>query len=93
IGISLLSCSVSALKMLWLEPALPAKAVIFESASALFTVGSSLGITAKLCAASKIVICTAMFVGRVGIISLLSIIGTESRSDTQIYPHDNIIIS
>lgn len=93
IGISILSFSVYALTMLWLEPTMPAKAVIFETASALFTVGSSLGITAKLCAASKIVICTAMFVGRVGIISLLSIIGTESRSDAQIYPYDNIIIS
>lgn len=93
IGISLLSLWLYVGVMLWLEPALPVKAVLFETVSALFTVGSSLGITAELSTASKIVICTAMFVGRVGIISLLAVLGNGARSDARIYPYDNIIIS
>lgn len=93
IGISILSLSVYIMTMLWLEPTLPVKAVIFETVSALFTVGSSLGITAELSTASKIVICSAMFIGRVGIISLLSAIGTGNSTDTRVYPYDNIIIN
>ncbi len=93
IGISVLSLSVYVIVMLWLEPELPVKSVVFETLSALFTVGSSLGITAELGTASKIVICTAMFLGRVGIISLLSVIGNDMKNDSQIYPYDNIIIS
>ena len=49
--------------------------------------------TSELGTASKIVICTAMFLGRVGIISLLSVIGNDMKNDSQIYPYDNIIIS
>ena len=93
IGISVISFTLYTAVMLWLEPALPAKAVVFETVSALFTVGSSLGITADLSIASKIVICSAMFIGRVGIISLLSALGNDRGNDAQIYPYDNIIIS
>ena len=93
IGISVLSFTLYTAVMLWLEPALPAKAVVFETVSALFTVGSSLGITADLSIASKIVICSAMFIGRVGIISLLSALGNDRGNDAQIYPYDNIIIN
>lgn len=79
--------------MLILEPSLPAKAVIFECVSGLFTVGSSLGITGDLHTASKVVLCVAMFVGRVGIISLL--IGVSgSHADPPVeYPEENLIIN
>ena len=76
-----------------LEPELPTKALLFESCSALFTVGSSLGITPDLCNASKILLCTAMFIGRVGIISLLmGLIGHRSYHPAK-YTTDNIIIN
>ena len=78
---------------LWLEPTLPLRAVVFEVVSALFTVGSSLGITAELTDASKAVLSVAMFVGRVGIISLLAGMA-GSRSDfPQYLPEENIIIN
>lgn len=78
---------------LWLEPHMPLRALLFEVVSALFTVGSSLGITPELCDASKCVLCVAMFVGRVGIISLLAgLVGTH-RDISPYLPEDNIIIN
>lgn len=79
--------------ILLLEPALDTKKVVFEVVSALFTVGSSLGITADLCDASKAVLCTAMFLGRVGLLSILC--GLRSRQ-ADISPHlpvDSVIIN
>ena len=76
-----------------LQPELPLRGVLFESFSAVTTVGLSFGITPQLGAASKIVICAAMFLGRVGIISVLcGIVGNQpDRSD--MFPTDDLIIS
>lgn len=79
--------------LLSLEPDLPVRSLLFESCSALFTVGSSLGITPDLSTGSKILLSTAMFIGRVGIISLLiGIAGNHSDKPVE-YPTDNIIIN
>lgn len=78
---------------LCLERNLPTKSVIFEMVSALFTVGSSLGITGELGDASKVVLCTAMFLGRVGILSLIAGITTSRRDVSDHYPEDGVIIS
>lgn len=93
VAISIVSYTIYSVILLLLEPQLPAKSVLFETSSALFTVGSSLGITSELGMSSKIVLCTAMFLGRVGIISLL--IGvTGNRHDYPVkYPTENIIIN
>lgn len=76
-----------------LEPAISTKALIFESISAVFTVGSSFGITPGLCVASKYILCVAMFVGRVGLISLLTGMFSHGPDRTQHYPSENIVIS
>lgn len=81
------------LTMLWLNPALPAKGLIFESISALFTVGSSLGVTPYLSDASKVVLSTAMFLGRVGALSLLAVMASSQYDKSSLFPEDNIIIS
>lgn len=79
--------------LLALEPELPARSLLFESCSALFTVGSSLGITPDLSTGSKLLLSSAMFLGRVGMISLLvGIIGEHSDKPVE-YPTDNIIIN
>ena len=79
--------------ILLLEPRLAVKDCLFEVTSALFTVGSSLGITDRLGDASKIILSTAMFVGRVGILSLLIGLGSQSRDKSPHYPAESIIIS
>lgn len=76
-----------------LEPGLPVKSLLFESASALFTVGSSLGITDALSDLSKILLCSAMFVGRVGIVSMLIGFAGNPKDPPVRYPVDSVIIN
>ena len=93
VAIAICAFLIYSAAVLTLEPQLSVKAILFEVTSALFTVGSSLGITDQLSPASKIILSTAMFAGRVGILSLLIGFGTQSRDKSLHYPTDNIIIS
>ena len=93
VTLSIVSLLFYVVAMLVLEPELPPKAVIFESISGLFTVGSSLGITDSLHTSSKILLCTAMFLGRVGIISLLVGVAGDRRDPPVEYPEENLIIN
>lgn len=93
VTISIVSFLAFAMILMLLEPKLPAKGVLFETMSALFTVGSSLGITPLLTPMSKILLTLAMFLGRVGIISLLiGVTGNKNGSPVK-YPTDNLIIN
>lgn len=93
VSLSIMSYAVFATTILILEPHLPTRELLFETLSALFTVGSSLGITDSLSDASKIVLCSAMFVGRVGLLSMLTGIAGRHHELGAKYPTDNIIIS
>ncbi len=64
--------------------------IAFEVFSAFSTVGLSLGITAGLGAASKIVLMITMFIGRVGTITLLVIFIRQSRPLYYRYPKEDI---
>ncbi len=76
-----------------LEPNIGVKELVFEACSAVFTVGSSLGITQQLSDPSKIVVCTAMFLGRVGVLSILMGFARNNRGDAYRYPTDDLIIN
>lgn len=76
-----------------MNPDLGLRDVMFETTSALFTVGSSLGITPLLCPGSKVILSVAMLVGRVGIISLLTGFIDQSYDVGQHLPEENVIIS
>lgn len=93
VALSILSYFVLSFTVLALEPALPVRDVMFECLSALFTVGSSLGITASLGTASKVMLCVAMFVGRVGLISLVTGLVRHEHLQSVQFPSDNIIIN
>ena len=93
VGLSILSYFIFAIILVGLEPELSVRSLLFEAASALFTVGSSLGITPDLCVGSKMLLCVAMFIGRVGLLSLLMGLATGRHSDNRIFPYDNIIIN
>lgn len=93
VAISIFSYFIFSVAIFLMEPDLSARDILFEVNSAVFTVGSSLGITPQLCAGSKAVLCVAMFLGRVGIISLLTGIASRRDSAGCSYPSDNIIIS
>lgn len=93
VTLSILSYFLFSMVIMLLEPQMSAKSLLFEVSSALFTVGSSLGVTPMLSATSKGVLICAMFLGRVGIISLLiGVTGNKHDHPVQ-YPTDNIIIN
>ena len=67
--------------------------VVFECTSALSTVGSSLDLTPTLGSDSKLIIIILMFVGRVGVLTLMSSIIKQKKITKYRYPSDNIIIN
>ncbi len=69
------------------------KAIAFESFSALGTVGLSLGITAKLSTASKFIIVLTMFIGRVGMLTILIAILNNIKHLKYRYPTEDILIN
>lgn len=67
--------------------------IAFECVSAYCTVGLSLGITAELSEASKIVLTLLMFTGRVTMLSILIAFFKKVRMMSYHYPTDEIMIN
>lgn len=93
ISLSIVAFFVVTITLVGLEPHLPVKALVYESTSALFTVGTSLGITSDLSTPSKGLLCVAMYFGRVGLISLLVGVVGRHNDPPVILPDENIIIN
>ncbi|HYK74575.1 MAG TPA: TrkH family potassium uptake protein [Pseudoneobacillus sp.] len=70
----------------------PLLSLIFEVASAFGTTGLSLGITSDLSTIGKLIIILLMFIGRVGILSFLFIIGGKRVEPNFHYPKEKVII-
>lgn len=79
--------------LMLLEPEYSAQAIIFEVISAICTVGSSLGLTPNLCWESKVLLCCAMFLGRVGLLSVMIGLFSGRRYSEKVFPDENIIIN
>lgn len=79
--------------LMLLEPEYSAQAIIFEVISAICTVGSSLGLTPNLCWESKVLLCCAMFLGRVGLLSVMIGFFSGRRYSEKVFPDENIIIN
>ena len=93
VTLSILTTLVTLLLVLTFDPTLKLKDVIFEVVSAVFTVGSSMGITPDLSVGSKITLIVAMFLGRVGLVSLMSGMFTPRNRVNVKLPDDNVIIN
>jgi len=65
---------------------------VFESFSAFGTVGLSIGATARLNAAGKVIIILLMFVGRVGLLTMAFAIVGRTRRHAPRYAEENIMI-
>jgi trk system potassium uptake protein TrkH len=74
------------------DPHLAFKNHAFEVISALSTVGLSTGITAELSVPSKLVLCVAMFVGRVGPISLVLSVFQSRHTLTYEFPEEEVVV-
>jgi len=66
--------------------------IIFEVCSAFGTTGLSLGITASLTLLGKITVIILMFIGRVGILSFIFMLGGEKERERYHYPKERVII-
>lgn len=66
--------------------------IFFEVISAISTVGLTLDFTPHLTLPGKIIICMTMFVGRVGLITLLTGLIHQQNSQNYTYAEDNVIL-
>ncbi|MBD1937859.1 TrkH family potassium uptake protein [Microcoleus sp. FACHB-68] len=66
--------------------------ILLEVVSAFATVGLSTGITAKLSLFPELVIITTMYIGRVGILLLMSAILGDPKPSAIRYPEENLLV-
>jgi trk system potassium uptake protein TrkH len=66
--------------------------IMFEAASALGTVGLTTGITPSLTGAGKLIIITAMLIGRLGPLTLLAAVTFNQKPAKYSYPEEAIIV-
>lgn len=77
------------------EKGLTIKEITFETISAFATVGLSMNVTPTLSIASKVLLCATMFIGRLGPLTIISIMNrnwTKASKDTIVYVEENVII-
>ena len=68
------------------------KEIFFEIASAFGTTGLSLGITASLTNIGKVVLILVMFIGRVGVLALLTMFKGDKKTSIVKYPEIDMIV-
>ena len=68
--------------------------VFFEVISALATVGLSLGLTPELTGIGKVTIMILMFIGRIGIMTVIYAVGSHAKIDEELiqYPDEEIVV-
>lgn len=66
--------------------------ICYEVVSAFGTVGLTRGITPKLTDASKLVISIVMFMGRVGIFTILVAFAPKSKAYNYSYPMEYVVV-
>lgn len=66
--------------------------ILFEVVSAFATVGLSTGITATLSAPAKIILIATMYIGRVGVLLLMSALIGDPRPSAIHYPEENLLV-
>ena len=71
---------------------IPLMTALFETASAIGTVGLSLGITPGLGLVSHIILICLMFFGRVGGLTLIFATISEKKSNGSKYPQEKITV-
>ncbi|MBN1670783.1 MAG: Trk family potassium uptake protein [Kiritimatiellae bacterium] len=66
--------------------------ILFETISAIATVGLSTGITAKLSVLGKLCIIACMFIGRLGPMTIALIIGKKAVSQVIRFPEEEVVV-
>ncbi|MBV2226073.1 MAG: ATPase [Sphingobacterium mizutaii] len=89
--LSVLTITLSFILLNFSDPNQQMIPLLFESVSAYTTCGLSLGITSSLTATSKIILMFTMFVGRVGMLTLLVAFIKNTRNKSYIYPTEKVL--
>ena len=92
IFLSLLIIGIAVLLISIFEPKQELTKIAFECFSAYSTVGLSLNLTPELGTSSKMVLIVTMFLGRVGMFTLLFGIFKKMHSNAHQYPKENVLI-
>lgn len=74
------------------DPKLPFIQILFETVSAFATVGLSTGITASISTAGKLILIVTMYMGRVGVLLLMSAILGDPKPTRIHYPEENLLV-
>jgi trk system potassium uptake protein TrkH len=74
------------------DPKLDFIQILFEVVSAFATVGLSTGITGTVSTAAKLILIVTMYVGRVGVLLLMSAILGDPRPSRIHYPEENLLV-
>ncbi|MCP6757976.1 MAG: TrkH family potassium uptake protein [Fischerella sp. CENA71] len=74
------------------DPKLEFIQILFEVVSAFATVGLSTGITGTVSTAAKLILIATMYVGRVGILLLMSAMLGDPRPSRIHYPEENLLV-
>ena len=89
---SLIVVIVSATLVEMANPELEFMQVLFEAVSAFGTVGLSTGITAKVSAIGKLILIATMYIGRVGVLLLMSVAVGDPKPTTFKYPEESLLV-
>lgn len=93
ISLSVLVIGFGVFLVMLFNPELALLDVTFEVFSAFSTVGLSLGITAQMSTASKLVLMVIMLIGRVGTLTILIAIVRNIGEQRYKYPEENVYIT
>ncbi|MEH1827144.1 MAG: TrkH family potassium uptake protein [Nostoc sp.] len=74
------------------DPKLDFIQILFEVVSAFATVGLSTGITGTISTAAKLILIVTMYVGRVGVLLLMSAVLGDPRPSRIHYPEENLLV-
>ncbi|MEH2199706.1 TrkH family potassium uptake protein [Nostoc sp.] len=74
------------------DPTLDFIQILFEVVSAFATVGLSTGITASITTTAKLILIMTMYIGRVGVLLLMSAILGDPRPTRIHYPEENLLV-
>jgi trk system potassium uptake protein TrkH len=74
------------------DPKLEFIQILFEVVSAFATVGLSTGITGTVSMAAKIILIITMYIGRVGVLLLMSAMLGDPRPSRVHYPEENLLV-
>ena len=89
--LSILTIAFSFILLNFSDPNQEMMPLLFEAVSAYTTCGLSLGITPNLTATSKIILMFTMFVGRVGMLTLLVAFIKNIKNRSYVYPTEKIL--